>query len=337
MRRMDFGTTSNGIPIHVFHLESDVGVSVSVMEYGATVVSIETPDREGRPGPIVPGFGDLAPYLESASRQSAVLGRDAGRVRGGGSLPGTEPLAADRHKGPYKLHKNASGLHRMVWWGEALGDGVRFHYTSPEGEEGYRGKLDFLVEYRLDSGGCLQVSHRATTNATTHVNLTSQIRLNLRDGGRSSIFDHELSIAADEVLEADREGVPTGHFLPVAGSMLDFRSPRTIGSGAVESERRRGDFDDCYVLRRSTTPIRPVARVRDPGSGRNVELATSQPGLRVDTGVNHGAGQDLDRFSLCLSAQNYPGAAHHRHFPTPQLAPGDIYEQTTVYRFWNEN
>lgn len=337
MQRMHFGTTSAGIPIHVFHLESSAGVSVRVMELGAAVVSIEIPDREGRPGPIVPGFDSLAPYLESTHPRSAILGRYAGQVGDDSLPPGLEMQTLDEQKVPYKLHKNASGLHNMVWWGEALGEGVRFHYSSPEGEGGYPGKLECTVEYRLDQTGSLRVTQGATSDVRTVVDLASQIHFNLRDGGRSSVLDHELSIFAEEIVEVDREGIPTGHFLTVEGSALDFRSPRTIGGASWESSRPRGDYDDCYVLRRSNSSIRTVALLREPRSGRNLELATSQPGLRFGTSTTPGSGPDQGRQSLCLCPQNYPGAAYQHHFPSPELAPGTYYDQTTIYRFWNES
>lgn len=337
MRRMHFGTTSTGIPIHVFQLESSSGVCVSVMEFGAAVVSIETPDREGRLGPIVPGFENLAPYLEHSYPQTTTLGRYAGRVGSTELLPrypsAQEARTADGCSAPYKLHRIASCLHSAVWWGEALGEGVRFHYCSPEGEEGYPGKLDCSVEYRLDPAGSLRVSHRATTDANTVVDLVGRIYFNLRDGGRSSVLDHELAIAAEETVEVDRTGLPTGHFLTVEGSSLDFRSPRSIGDEIPGSSRPRGDYDDCYVLRHRGKNTAAVVRLRDPISGRNLELVTTQPGLRLET--RPATGSDSRRLSLGLCPQNFPDAVNHRHFPSPQLTPGSFYDQTTVYRFWN--
>ena len=335
MRRMYFGTTPTGVPIHVFRLESSAGVSVSVMELGAAVVSIETPDRKGRVGPIVPGFDNLAPYLEATHPQSITLGRYAGRVGDRPLRSQLELRVLDGPGAPHKLHRNAAGLNCPVWWGEALSEGVRFHYSSPEGEDGYPGKLECSVEYRLDQAGSLRVTHRATTDARTVVDLASQIYFNLRDGGRSSVLGHELSIAADEIVEVDREGIPTGHFLPVAGSSMDFRSAREVGAENRASNRPRGDYDDCYVLRRPSSSMRAVARLRDPGSGRNVELATTQPGIRFETSA--APGSEERKLSLCLCPQNFPNAANHRHFPSPELAPGSFYDQTTVYRFWNEH
>ena len=341
MRRMYFGTTSTGVPILIFRLESSSGVVVSVMEFGAAVVSIETPDREGRLGPIVPGFDHLAPYLEQIQPQTTTLGRYAGRVLDTTLLPQDpsppEPHALDRHETPYKLHRTASGFHNTVWWGEALSEGVRFHYCSPEGEEGYPGKLDCSVEYRLDHAGNLRVAHRATTDACTVVDLASRIHFNLRDGGRSSVLDHELEIAAEEIVEVDRTGIPTGHFWAVEGSLLDFRSPRRVGAEMWASSRPRGDYDDCYVLRHRGERMGVVVRLRDSISGRNLEIATTQPGIRLETRPATSSSSDSRRLSLGLCPQNFPDAANHRHFPSPALSPGSFYEQTTVYRFWHDS
>lgn len=347
MRRMYFGTTATGVPVHLFLLESDTGVSVSVMEFGATIVSIETPDRDGRSGPVVWGFDRLEPYLEPNRDQSATQGRYAGRVRNRFSEPANSKSAHSGGGAPHKLHRNASGLHSTVWWGEALGEGVRFHYCSPDGEDGYPGKLDCSVEYRLDQTGCLRVIHRATTDAPTVVDLTNPVYFNLRDGGSGSVLDHELWLDAEEIVELDRDGVPTGHFLPIAGSALDFRSPRRVGEENAQRVneppvRARGDYNDCYVLPRATRDEPAIARLRDPSTGRNLELATSQPGIRFETRATAAADADPRqpepslRRSVCLCPQNFPNAANHRHFPSPELAPGSFYSQTTAYRFWNE-
>lgn len=347
MRRKYFGTTSEGIPVHIFDLESASGVAVQVMEYGASVVSIETPDRDGRTGPIVLGFDELAGYLEPNPLEpnpldpnpplGATLGRYAGRIGGAAfRLSGTLHRVS-RGAGPRQPHGGAAGLHRAVWWGEALSEGVRFHYCSPAGEEGYPGALDCSVEYRLDPAGDLRVDYRATTNALTVVDLASQIYFNLSDGGRTAIFDHELMIAADEVVEVDREGIPTGHFLSVDGSALDFTSARRVGGRIGNLDLSPDGYDHCYVLRQSTETLRAVAWICDPESGRSLEVSTSQPGIRFENGSALRPRRGRQPYGLCLCPQNLTDAPNHRHFPSPRLAPGSSYEQTNVFRFRSEH
>jgi aldose 1-epimerase len=366
MQRKYFGTTSNGIPIHIFHLESASGVTVRVMEYGASLVSIETPDEHGRAVPIVLGFDALSGYLEASGTgvggdvredvhiglckdhpaetshtiyhpsHGAVLGRYAGQIgdaafRLSGRLHSVSNLGL-----PRRSHAKATGLDRAVWWGEALSEGVRFHYRSPAGAEGYPGAVDCSVEYRLDARGELRIDYRGTTDDLTVIDLTSQIFFNLNDAGRSSVRDHELTIASDEIVEVDRDGAPTGHFRRITGSPLDFGSAKRLagrGDDASASNQTDNQADPFYVLRKSAESPRVVARVCHPPSGRWLELSTTQPGLCFEIGTTLASKHGRQSHGLCLRPQNLPDAPNHRHFPSPRLTPGSPYHQSTLLRF----
>jgi aldose 1-epimerase len=301
MQRKYFGTTSDGIPVHIFHLESQSGVAVRVMEYGASLVSIETPDRYGRTGPIVLGYDELSGYLgadsslgsaPNASVNSslstslstslntgrapacgATLGRYAGRIGDGAFRLSGSLHTVSKDDGSNRPGAGAAGLHRAVWWGEALSEGVRFHYRSPAGAEGYPGALDCSVEYRLDSEGELRLDYRATTDAPTVLDLTSQIYFNLNDAGRSPVIDHELTISADEIVETDREGVPTGHYQRIVGSTLDFSSAKRLGEHVERPERSQNGTDPFYPASRSRprspASVSPADRHCVPSTGKN--------------------------------------------------------------------
>ncbi len=340
MQRKYFGTTSDGIPVHIFHLESASGVAVRVMEYGASLVSIETPDKYSSTGPIVLGFDRLSGYLESDATPyaacGATLGRYAGRIGDAAFRLSGRLHTVSNGDGPDRLRAGAAGLHRAVWWGEALSEGVRFHYRSPAGAEGYPGALDCSVEYRLNANGELRLDYRATSDAPTVVDLTSRIYFNLNDAGRSPVVDHELTIAADEIVETDRDGIPTGHFQRIGGSALDFSSARRLNEHAERAERTHNGTDLCYVLRRGAGSLRVVGRVSDPVSGRSLEVFTTQPGVSIVSGSTLHPNHGQEPYGLCLSPQNLPDAPNHRHFPSPGLAPGGAYHQTTVFRFTND-
>jgi len=376
MQRKYFGTTSDGIPVHIFHLESQSGVAVRVMEYGASLVSIETPDRYARTGPIVLGYDELSGYLGadsplgsapnasvnsslnsslssslnsslSSSLNSslntgrapacgATLGRYAGRIGDGAFRLSGSLHTVSKDDGSDRPGAGAAGLHRAVWWGEALSEGVRFHYRSPAGAEGYPGALDCSVEYRLGSEGELRLDYRATTDAPTVLDLTSQIYFNLNDAGRSPVIDHELTISADEIVETDRNGVPTGHFQRIVGSTLDFSSAKRLGEHAERPERPHNSTGPFYLLRRGAKTLRAVARISDPVSGRSLEVSTTQPGVSIASGSALRPKHGHKLYGLCLCPQNLPDAPNHRHFPSPGLAPGSAYHQTTVFRFGND-
>jgi aldose 1-epimerase len=347
MERQLFGSSPDGIPIHAFSIESPAGVRVCLMEYGATIVSIEAPDRTGEVGPITLGFDSLGGYLAPHPFVGATIGRFANRI--GGShfhLAGSShPLAPN--EGRNHLHGGNGGLHRSVWWGEALGSGVRFHYKSPQGEEGYPGTLDCAVEYRLSDEGELSIRFSAETDAATVVNFTNHTYFNLCDGGEQSILDHEIEIVSNEVLETDRDGIPNGHFTRIEGSALDFSRMRRIGERIDELDSPRDGYDHCYVIAQDSHGTasgersnpekwdrpRTVARVRDPSSGRVLSLATTQPGLQFYSGNFLDGSPAAKRHGFCLETQHYPDSPNHSHFPATSLAPGERYEETAIYRF----
>lgn len=344
MQRKYFGTTGDGIPVHIFRLESASGIGVEVMEYGASLVSIETPDRNGKFGPIVLGFDVLSDYLGSGpgadldgdAAHGATLGRYAGRIGDAAFRLSGDLHAVAKGHGRSRLDARALGLQRAVWWGEALNEGVRFHCRSPAGAEGYPGAIDCSLEYRLDAEGELRLDYRATTDAPTVVDLTNQIFFNLNDAGRTPIGDHELMIAADEIVETDREGIPTGHFQRIVGSSLDFGSARKLAGFVGRGDLARSEVNPSYVLRKTAEALRVVGRIRDPATGRSLEMSTTQPGVSLDIGSMLGSIHGRQSHGLCLRPQNLPDAPNHRHFPSPELTPGNVYQHSTVLRFEND-
>jgi aldose 1-epimerase len=253
VEKTEFGTTPAGERVAGFTLEGGHGVAARVIEYGAALVSLEAPDREGRVGPVVLGFEALEPYLDCPAYLGATVGRFANRIADGSfSLEGRS-YRLTRNRGRHHLHGGARGFDKALWRGEATraeGEvGVRLRYRSPDGEEGYPGALDVSVSYRLDRSGGLRIDYRATTDRATLVNLAHHSYFNLESGGATPVLAHEIEVEADDYLVIDEEGIPTGEIRPVEGTPLDFRSPRPLGAGIDSLVASRGGYDHTFVLR----------------------------------------------------------------------------------------
>ena len=343
VEKTEFGTTPAGERVAGFTLEGGHGVAARVIEYGAALVSLEAPDREGRVGPVVLGFDALEPYLDCGAYLGATVGRFANRIADGRfSLEGrTYRLACNL--GRHHLHGGARGFDKALWRGEATRAedevGVRLRYRSPDGEEGYPGELDVSVSYRLDRSGGLRIDYRATTDRATLVNLAHHSYFNLESGGETSVLAHQIEIEADEYLVIDEEGIPTGEIRPVEGTPLDFRSPRPLGTGIDAFVASRGGYDHTFVLRGRGTSPTLAARVTDPNTGRVLEVLTTQPGLQLYSGnfldgslIGRGGVPYRRWHAFCLEAEHFPDAPNHPSFPSAVLGPGEVYAHSVIYR-----
>jgi aldose 1-epimerase len=333
-----------GEPVALFTLQSDAGIHARVVEYGATLVGLEAPDRTGRPGPVVLGFDALEPYLSCRGYLGATVGRFANRIAGGRFTLGGREYQLCCNEGRHHLHGGERGFDKALWRGEATEEdgevGVRFHHRSPDGDEGYPGELDVSVSYRLDGSGGLRIDYRATTNRATPVNLTNHSYFNLNSGGATPILSHEIAIEADQYLVIDDEGIPTGELRSVEGTPLDLRAPRPMGAAIEELVASRGGYDHSFVLRPRGPAPTAAARVEDPETGRILEVLTTQPGLQLYSG-NFLDGSQIGRgnvayrrwHAFCLEAQHFPDTPNRPSFPAALLEPGEVYSHTVVYRF----
>jgi aldose 1-epimerase len=333
-----FGLLASGEEARLFILkEGEVAVTLS--DYGATLVSILLPDGRGGSDDVLLGCSTLAGYAGKHPFFGVTVGRYANRIGGARfSLGGKEYLLA-KNDGENHLHGGTKGFNTYMWKAQASktrsGSAVRFTRTSPNGEEGYPGKLEVAVTFTLGKEGALSIAYEAKTDAETIVNLTNHAYFNLKGEGRGTILDHLLSIKASRYLPVDSGLIPVGESVSVAGTPFDFREAKPIGRD-IEAA---GGYDHNFCVDRSGSGLVDIAEVREPSSGRRMVVSSTLPGVQLYTG-NGLEGSIGKRNSIyakhsgfCLETQLYPDTPNKSSYPTARLFPGQAWAQETVYRF----
>jgi aldose 1-epimerase len=339
----DFGQ-ADGQKVELYTLTNGHGVEAGLMTYGAAIVSLKTPDRSGKLANIVLGFDSVAPYVAGVPYFGATVGRYANRIAGGRfTLDGIAYTLPQNNNGN-SLHGGVKGFDKRVWRAERLDDhAVRMTYVSADGEEGYPGQVTAHVTYRLGEDDTLSIAYEATTTAPTPVNLANHAYFNLGGDTKQTILDHRLTLAASHFTPIGATLIPTGELRPVEGTPFDFRQPTAIGAriGAADEQLANGGgYDHNWVLDKPAAHALSLAAVlTDPGSGRSLEVRTTQPGVQFYSGnfLNgkpSGSGSVFAyRTGLCLETQHFPDSPNHPAFPDTILRPGQTYAETTVLAF----
>lgn len=339
--KSQFGKTAEGQEVHLFTLRNKHGVVVTLTNYGATVVRVETPDRQGQLANVNLGFDSVAGYEQHGAYFGCTVGRYANRIaQGKFTLDGQEYVLATNN-GPHHLHGGKVGFNRVVWQAEEVRSpnavGVKFSRRSPDGEEGYPGNLDVTATYSLTDQNELRIDYSATTDKPTVLNLTNHCYWNLGGAGSGTIKDHMLTLTADEYLPVDEGLIPTGKAAAVKGTPLDFTTATAIGARIDAIQADPVGYDHCFVLRSQSGELALAAVVHDPASGRRMEILTTEPGIQLYTGnflngdpVNGGHAQHS---AFCLETQHFPDSPNQPNFPNVALRPGQTFRSTTVHRF----
>lgn len=342
-----FGKTPDGVEVRLYTLQNAHGMRATITNYGGIVTSLVVPDRTGQPGDVVLGFDSLEGYLRGSPYFGAIVGRYANRIAGARfTLDGKAyRLAANDDRNA--LHGGVRGFDKVVWEATPLPDSapsrLRLHYVSADGDEGYPGRLDVTVTYEVTAANELRITYRAATDKATVVNLSHHGYFNLAGQASSSILGHELLIASDRYTPVDASLIPTGDFTRVEGTAFDFQAATPIGAriGADDRQLRYGKgYDHNFVILGTPGTLRLAARVRDPESGRTMEVLTTEPGIQFYSGnfldgtlVGKGGATYGHRAGLCLETQHFPDSPHHAIFPTTVLRPGETFRSETIYRF----
>ena len=341
MNRSSFGRLPDGSAVDRFVLTNG-RVEVGLMSYGAAIISVRAPDRDGRIEDVVLGFDTLDDYLTWSRFFGTVVGRVGNRIaRGRFTLDGVEYRLAVNN-GANHLHGGNRGFDKVVWRTEPFerdgATGVAFSYTSVDGEEGYPGMLETSVTCTLTPGNELVLRYHATCDKPTPVNLTNHSYFNLTGRGHGDILRHQLTLDADRYTPVDETMIPTGEIAGVEGTPFDFRTPTAIGAridGADEQLRRGNGYDHNFVLNGAPGALHRAASVVEPESGRTLQVSTTEPGVQFYSG-NHLdlARNGFDRRgAFCLETQHFPDSPNHPQFPSTILRPGRTYESTTVFIF----
>lgn len=339
------GSTSNGRTIERFTIVNNNGSILKTIALGATATELHIKDRHGTLEDIVLGFDTATEYEANPPYLGCTTGRVANRISNAQfDLDGvTYELA--KNFGKHHLHGGLVGLHKRLWNGEPIthkeGQGVRYTYVSPDGEEGYPGNLSIAVTYVLTEKDGLLIEYEATTDKATPINLTNHTYFNLSGAGAGSILDHLLTIHASKATERGEDGIPTGAIISVAGTPLDFTTPKRIGADATDIDI---PYDHNFVLDHGGSKQPKLsAEVYDAGSGRVLQLFTTEPGVQLYTSYymepTRGKGGTTYRqfHAFCLETQHFPDSVNKPQFPSIILRPGETYRQITEYRFSTRN
>jgi len=349
-----FGTTADGKPVTRYRMAASGGVIVEFMSYGGVVTAITTPDRQGHPANIVLGFPTLRDYetksAEGGLYFGAILGRYTNFIAGGRFSLGGHVHTLALNSPPNTIHGGNKGFDKQVWQVQPVTSmgptvGAQLSYTSAEGEEGYPGTLKVSVTYTLSDDGAFTIRYEAVTDRDTIVNLTNHSGFNLAGAGSpGGVLRQTLMVDADRYTPVDRSQIPLGPLAPVAGTPFDFRQPTAIGARIHVNNAQlaiaRG-YDQNWVLNKKGDISVPQLAVRayDPESGRTLECLTTEPGVQiytggfldgvtVGTGGRYGPGAEFT-----LETQHFPDSPNHPAYPTTELKPGQVYSNTTIFRF----
>jgi aldose 1-epimerase len=354
MQKTSFGKLPTGEEVTKYTLDNGT-MKLNLIDFGAAMQSVIVPDKNGKLENVTLGFDDMAGYLKHKAHYGCTIGRYGNRIaKGKFSLNGKEYTLATNN-GPNHLHGGPGGFDRVMWkaepLGHVLGTGIKFTYRSKDGEEGYPGNLDVTVTYILTMQNEVIIDYSAKTDADTVFNPTNHAYWNLSGvsaagttGGE--VLDHVLQLEADKYLPVDATSIPTSELAPVAGTKFDFTKPKALGAQIDEFKAAttampanpNGGYDHCYVVRNSDAK-KPVlaAKIRDPKSGRVLEISTTEPGIQFYT-ANYLDGGDINggykqHHAFCLETQHYPDSPNQKDFPTTTLKAGDTFHSVTSHKF----
>lgn len=346
--RQPWGSTPDGRAVEMYTLRNGQGMEARIITYGATLVSLTAPDRNGRMADVVLGFDSIKgytsrAYLRASPYFGATIGRYANRISGGRFLLNGKVVSLSINNPPNHLHGGFSGFDKVIWGAKAAANeepSLQLNYESKDADEGYPGNLRVRVIYTLRDDA-LDIVYEATTDQDTIVNLTNHSYFNLKGAGEGDILDHELQLNADRFTPVNEAMIPTGELRPTDDTPFDFKKPVRIAARISAKDEQlnfgRG-YDHNFVLSDQHALLKWAARVHEPTTGRTLEIWTTEPGLQVYTGNflrGDLVGKDGKRYGvrggLCLETQHFPDSPNHNEFPSTVLSAGGTYTSHTIF------
>ncbi len=329
--------------MNLYTLTNANGLRVDIMDYGATVVSVFTPDRNGKLADIALGFDDPATYA-AAKLNFGTMGRYINRIGGGQFTLDGQVYYLTKNNGPNTMHGGKLGFNRRLWKAEVVDDktaAVRMSRLSPDGEEGFPGNLQVSVTFTLTNDNHFHVQYYATTDKPTVVNLSNHTLFNLSGPGNGTILDDIVTLNAGAYTPIDATSVPTGEIRKVDGTPWDLRKPIRIGVHIDDLGDKPPGYDINYVLSKTgTSSMSEVGEVYDPKSGRDFQEFTDQPGVQFYTGnlfdgtlIGKNGVKYTQYCAFSMEAQHFPDSPNHPNFPSTVVRPGTPYQATIEYVF----
>jgi aldose 1-epimerase len=325
--------------VYAYKLKNGKGLKAVVSNYGATLLELWTPDKSGNSGNVILGFDSLAGYLQKGNPYfGAVVGRYANRINHATfTIDGKTYTLVANDRGN-TLHGGLKGFDKVVWTVNQVNDSsLALSYSSPNGEEGFPGNLVVKVVYTVTASNALEIEYAALTDQKTPVNLTNHAYFNLSAGEDSTILNEELTIRADLFTAVNDVLIPTGQLSTVVNTPMDFLNAKKIGS---RIDQVKGGYDHNYILNKKDSSLSLAAILYDPGSGRKMEVWTTQPGLQFYTGnflngslTGHHGKKIVKHGALCLETQHFPDSPNQPGFPNTLLEPGQAFHERTIYQF----
>jgi len=347
--RAPAGRLADGSPIEAVTLRNGKGVAARIITYGATLQSLTAPDRTGKIAEIILGHDTAADYEARPNYFGVTVGRYANRIAGGRFTLDGRTYQLSQNDGVHSLHGGVRGFDKRNWQIVSVSNGpvaqVVLHLTSPDGDQGYPGKLDVTVTYALDERGNLEIAFDAQTDRPSIVNMTNHALFNLAgDGAPEGTAGQRLTIPARSYTPVDAKLIPTGELRPVEGSVFDFRTPRAIAAGLRDGRDPqivigRG-YDHNFALDKGQTAAPELAaRLEDPVSGRVLEVLSTEPGLQFYSGnfldgTLTGRSGQVYRMGdgIALEPQKFPDAPNQSKFASARIDPGKPYRHVMIYR-----
>lgn len=344
MKTEAFDTLINGKQISLFTLENKNGLKVHLTNYGARIVTLYTPDKNGEMADIALGFDNIDEYLSDPMYLGCIVGRYANRIdKAKFSIDGVEYQLV-KNEGENTLHGGKAGFDKKIWDAKQEGNSVVFSYLSPDNEEGYPGNLSISKSYTLTDENELRMEYSAETDKATVINLSNHTYFNLKGEGDTTILDHFVQINADYFTPVDNEWIPSGEIAPVSGTPFDFTVAKTIGQDILaDNEQLKNGlgYDHNWVLNKELQDsLTFAAKVWEESTGRYIEIYTTEPALQLYCGnfmdgtVTGKAGLPYTyRGAMIFETQHFPDAPNHENFPSTLLSPGEKYYQLAVYKY----
>lgn len=345
--KADFGKTLDGTPVEIYTLKNANGAEAKIMTYGGIVQSLIMPDKSGKFGDVVLGYDSLDGYLTNSPYFGALIGRYGNRIGGGKFTLEGKTYTLATNNGPNSLHGGLIGFDKVVWTARPLetkqGPALILTYLSKDGEEGFPGNLTVTAIYTLRDDNALELQYTANTDKTTVLNLTHHSYFNLAGEGNGDILNHVVYINSDKTTPVDKVLITTGEFADVTGTPFDFRTPTAIGARINDPNpvlQYGPGYDHNWVINKPMGQLGQMARVKEPTTGRVMEVWSDEPGLQfyvgnfLDGTIKGKSGVAYQvHTAFCMEPQHYPDSPNKPNFPSVVLRPGQTFHNTIIYKF----